>query len=388
MRRWLTVRVQMVAALSLTGLLAAACGSGGPPSGAAGVVSSAPNPASCKGVTLHFIGLAGEDGKQISKSFQKKYNMKIVENNVADWGDSISAIKIGQPYDLMTVPMWYAQRMIAAGVVRPLDTARLSNWKNMFPGVARNSLIQANGKTYGAPIGWGDGPYVYNPKLVSASTLPKTILDLLKPVWNKRYVLFNSDSNLSLIAIADGYTKDSGTLLTKAQFARVEQQGKELVSHAQAFTTSYQDGTDRLVSGDAALDVGGWEAMLNFAKAKGATLKYGFFSDYLGGWFDSLGIPVTATHPQCALAYINYILTPKVEASLATSLVSGTTNRLSVPYIGKGDRIYNYKTVDHIVTPAADITTFPDPTPPNNVPKGYATLQDWTNAWQNISAGV
>jgi spermidine/putrescine-binding protein len=350
--------------------------------------TSAPNPSVCDGVTLHFIGLAGEDGKQISQAFQTKYHMKIIENNEADWGDSISAIKIGQPYDLMTVPMWYAQRMIAAGVVSPLDTSALSNWSNLFPGVAQNSLIRANGKTYGAPIAWGDGPYVYNPKLVPASTLPKTMLDLLTPTWDKRYVLINSDAVLSEIAVADGYSADSGTLLTKTQFKRVVQQGKTLVDHAEAFTTSYQDGTDRLVSGDAAIDISGWEAMVNFAKAKGATLKYGFFGDYLGGWFDSLGIPVTATHAACSLAYINYLLTPKVEASLATYLVSGTTNRLGVPYVGKGDQIYDYSKVSHQVTPQQDIITFPDPTPPNSVPSGYASLQQWSTAWQQITAGL
>jgi spermidine/putrescine transport system substrate-binding protein len=402
MRRLFSIRTPLFAMICTAGAVCAATPVGIAASGASPVVpglayapmtetasvAAAPNPSVCEGVTLHFIGLAGEDGKQISQAFQTKYHMKIVENNEADWGDSISAIKIGQPYDLMTVPMWYAQRMIAAGVVHPLDTSALSNWSNLFPGVAQNSLIHANGKTYGAPIAWGDGPYVYNPKLVPASTLPKNILGLLTPTWDKRYVMINSDAVLSLIAVADGYNADSGTLLTKAQFNRVEQQGKTLVDHAEAFTTSYQDGTDRLVSGDAALDISGWEAMLNFAKAKGATLKYGFFGDYLGGWFDSLGIPVTATHPACSLAYINYLLTPKVEASLATYLVSGTTNRLGVPYVAKSDQIYDYSKVSHQVTPQQDITTFPDPEPPDSVPSGYASLQQWSNAWQAITAGL
>lgn len=376
----------MFAGLSIMGLLAAACSTSN--STTNNVVAAAPNPASCKGVTLHFIGFPGEDGKQISGAFQQKYHMKIAENTSADNDQMIAAIKIGQPYDLMSVPMWYAQRMIAADTLRPIDTSVLPQWKNMFPGVAKNSLIEAGGNTYGVPVGWGDGPYVYNPKLVAPNMLPKTILDLLNPYWNKRYILFNSSSNLSLIALADGYTAASGTSLTKAQFAKVTQQGKELVQHAEAFTTSYSDGTDRLVSGDAALDVGGWEAMVNFAKAKGVALKYGFFGDYLGGWFDSLGIPATATHSQCALAYISWLMMPKNEAALASYIVSGTTNSLSVPYLAKSDRIYDYSRVDHIVTPTQDVTTFPDPTPGNTVPAGDATLQDWNNAWLQISAGL
>ena len=342
------------------------------------------NPASCKGVTLRFIGLAGEDGKAVTKAFQAKYDMKISETNVADWPTAISAIKVGQPYDLMTVPMWYAQRMIAAGIVRPLDTSKLTEWKNLFPGLAKNSLILGkSGTVYGAPIAWGDGPFVYNPKLVSNP--PTSLLELLKPQWRHKYVLFNSNAIMDTLALEDGYK--SAPLLTKAQFNVVTNQATTLVKNAQAFTSTYQDGTDRLVSGDAAIDISGWEAMVNFAKAKGVALKYGFYKADLGGWFDNLGIPMTATHAACALAYINYILQSKNEAALATSLVSGTSNRNAVSSVGKSDKIYNYSAIEHIVTPQQDLVQFPDPAPPNSAPSGMMNFQDWSNAWQNITAG-
>ena len=378
MRRWQLLGITCAAAL-----LAAACtGNNGTTTvvGASGAV----NPASCKGVTLRFLGLAGEDGKAVTKAFQAKYHMKISETNVADWPTAISAIKVGQPYDLMTVPMWYAQRMIAAGVVRPLATSKLTEWKNIFPGLAKNSLILGkSGTVYGAPIAWGDGPFVYNPKLVSNP--PTSLLELLKPQWKKKYVMFNSNAVFDMLALEDGYK--NAPLLTKAQFAVVTKQATTLVKNAQAFTTSYQDGTDRLVSGDAAIDISGWEAMVNFAAAKGTTLKYGFYKADLSGWFDNLGIPTTATHADCALAYINYILQPKTEAALATSLVSGTSNSQAVSLVGKSDRIYNYSTIEHIVTPQQDLLQFPNPTPPNTTPSGIMNFQAWNNAWQNITAG-
>jgi len=375
------MRSRLIGIACSTALLVAACA--GSQNGTTKAVAAL-SAASCKGVTLRFLGLAGEDGKAVTAAFQQKYHMKIAETNVADWPTAISAIKVGQPYDLMTVPMWYAQRMIAAGIVRPLDTARLTAWKDLFIGVSKNSLIQGkDGTVYGAPIGWGDGPFVYNPKLVSHP--PTSALELLKPQWKHKFVLFNSNAIMDLLALEDGYTK--APLLTRAQFNVVVAQTRQLVANAQAFTTSYQDGTDRLVAGDVPIDMTGWEAMLNFAKAKGVTLRYGFYKKDLGGWFDSLGIPVTAAHPACALAYINYVLQPKVEAALATSISSGTTNSKAVPYLGKSDRIYNYSLVEHIVTPAQDLIQFPNPTPPNNTPKGIMNFQDWNNAWQSITAG-
>lgn len=378
MRRWLITGVSCAAAL-----LASACtGSTGNTTAVGN--SGSVNPASCKGVTLRFIGLAGEDGKAVTKAFQTKYHMKIAETNVADWPTAISAIRVGQPYDLMTVPMWYAQRMIAAHVVRPLDTSKLTQWNNLFPGLSKNSLIHGKtGTVYGAPIAWGDGPFVYNPTLVSNP--PTSLLELLKPQWKKKFVMFNSNAVMDMLALEDGYK--NAPLLTKAQFNVVTKQATTLVNNAQAFTTSYQDGTDRLVSGDAAIDISGWEAMVNFAAAKGTALKYGFYKADLSGWFDNLGIPVTATHADCALAYINYLLQPKNEAALATSLVSGTSNRESVSMLGKSDQIYNYSSVEHSVSAQQNLVQFPNPSPPNTTPAGIMNFQDWANAWQNITAG-
>ena len=182
MHRWQLIGITCAAAL-----LATACTGSTGTTSAVGASGSA-NPASCKGVTLRFIGLAGEDGKAVTKAFQAKYHMKISETNVADWPTAISAIKVGQPYDLMTVPMWYAQRMIAARVVRPLDTSKLTEWSNLFPGLAKNSLILGkSGTVYGAPIAWGDGPFVYNPKLVSiphlaAGTAQAAVEEQVRPV--------------------------------------------------------------------------------------------------------------------------------------------------------------------------------------------------------------
>jgi len=153
---------------------------------------------------------------------------------------SDDGIKVGQPYDLMTVPMWYAQRMIVAGIVRPLDVSKLTEWKTLFPGLAKNSLILGkSGTVYGAPIAWGDGPFVYNPKLVSNP--PTSLLEYLKPQWAHKYVLFNSNAIMDTLALEDGYK--NAPLLTKAQFNVVTNQATTLVKNAQAFTTSKADQT-------------------------------------------------------------------------------------------------------------------------------------------------
>ncbi len=66
----------------------------------------------CKGKSLNFIGLAGEEGEKELKDWRAAQDMQLKVNNNADWGQLIGAIKVGQPYDLNTIPVLEGQRMI------------------------------------------------------------------------------------------------------------------------------------------------------------------------------------------------------------------------------------------------------------------------------------
>ena len=65
----------------------------------------------------------------------------------------IAALRVGQTYDLGTVPYHQAQRMIAADVMQPIDTDRLENWDSLVAGLAdADSLRGPDGEVYGVPL--------------------------------------------------------------------------------------------------------------------------------------------------------------------------------------------------------------------------------------------
>jgi spermidine/putrescine transport system substrate-binding protein len=237
-----------------------------------------------------------------------------------------------------------------------------------------------DGKVYGVPIIWGDGPYVYAPDRVD--TPPTSIMELLKPEWKGRYTMFD-DPGLPFFMIADAMGFDPPNL-TKEQFDQVKPKVQELVDNAAAFQASYQDASDRMVAGDVDLAIGGWEAMLGFAKEKGATLDYKFFDESKGGgYFDAMAIPKTAENPECSLAYIDELISPKANAALATNLTSGAANADSVPLLGKSAQVYDYDLVSK-PTGGIDFVAY---YPPEKAKAGYASLKDWQDAWAEIKAG-
>jgi spermidine/putrescine-binding protein len=334
----------------------------------------------CKGKSLNFIGLAGEEGEKELKDWRAAQDMQLMVNNNADWGQVIGAIKVGQTFDLSTMPVLEGPRMIKAGIVQPIDTSKLKNWDAVVPALRESPAIRGeDGQVYGVPILWGDGPYVYAPDRVSNP--PTSIMELLKPEWKGRYTMFD-DPGLPFFMIASAMGFDPPNL-TKEQFDQVKPKVQELVDNAAAFQTSYQDASDRMVSGDVDLAIGGWEAMLGFAKAKGATLDFKFFDESEGGgYFDAIAIPKTAENPDCALAYIDQLISPKANAALATNLTSGAANADSEPLLGKAAQVYNYDLVSK-PTGGIDFVAY---YPPEQAKDGYASLKDWQDAWAEIKA--
>jgi spermidine/putrescine-binding protein len=345
--------------------------------------SAPPSAASvCKGKTLRFIGLAGEEGNKELKGWRNSIGLKLQVTNISNWGQLIGAIKVGQPYDLATFTYSQAQRMIATKIMQPVDVSDLPAWKDFAPALRNSRLIYGpDKKVYGIPLFWGDSPYVYVPSRVSKP--PKSILELAKPSWKGRFLVDDDpDILFNLIARAKGYKKSPN--LTKSQLKVVEGVAKTIVDNAAAFAASYQDATDRMVAGDADLTVDGWEAQLTWAKEKGKKLAFGFFNEHKGGgWWDGLAIPTTAKNTDCAMAYIAKMMEAKTNALAATNLVSGAANLKAVPHVGKVAKIYDYK----IVTKAAGPNDFISFSPPDTASSGFTTEKDWQSAWAAIKAG-
>ncbi len=147
--------------------------------------------------------------------------------------------------------------------------------------------------------------------------------------------------------MAKGYPSPN---LTHEQLADIQDDARTIVSHLVAFNSGYQDATDYLVRGEADLAIGGWEAMVNWAKDKDTTLDFGFFKEaHGGGWSDSLAIPTNAVDIDAAYAYIDAMISPTTNAQIATNLISGTVNSESVPMVDPSALIYDYehRGVDH-----------------------------------------
>lgn len=333
-----------------------------------------------QGVTLDFIGLDGEDGQVELEAWRNEQGITLAKTPFSSWDETFAKIKT-DVFDIALVANPYVSLWGDAGVLRPLELDRLSNWQFLFPALAGGDFLRgSDGNVYAVPIAWGDGPYVYAPERVP--TPPTSFMELLDPAWKGRITTFDDPILIfHQIAVAKGYPSPE---MTKEQLADVKETARGLVANLRTFTGGYQDATDLLVRGEVDLAIGGWEAMVGWGKEKGTTLDFGFFEESNGGgWADSLAIPTNAEDVDAAYAYIDQMIAPDVNAAIATNLVSGTVNSLSLMMVDPAAMIYDYSIVQDMDNPIR----FEAWTPPLSAEGDIATKQDWDDAWAEIRAG-
>jgi len=332
------------------------------------------------GVTLDFIGIPGEEGQVELEAWRAANGVTLAATPFGSWDEVFAKLRT-DTFDLALVANPYVSLWGQAGVLTPLDLSRLTNWPDLFPALREGDFLRdAAGNVYAVPIAWGDGPFVYVPERVP--TAPVSITELLDPAWQGRLTTFDDPILIfHQLAVAKGYPSP---MMTRDQLAEIKEEARTLVGNVRTFTGTYQDATDLMVRGEVDLAIGGWEAMLGWAEAQGATLDFDFFAESNGGgWCDSLAIPSNAVDVDAAYAYIDQMISPAVNAQIASNLVSGTVNSRSVEMVDPAALIYDYSKVEDTTNPIS----FEAWTPPLEAEGDIATKQDWDDAWAEIRAG-
>jgi spermidine/putrescine transport system substrate-binding protein len=75
-----------------------------------------------------------------------------------------------------SVPRWHE-----AGLLQPIDTARLSHWPDLFESLTTVTDAQQGGQQYFVPVDWGNTSVIYRPDLVDLQEQSWTLL------WDERY---------------------------------------------------------------------------------------------------------------------------------------------------------------------------------------------------------
>ena len=254
------------------------------------------------------------------EDFASATGIEVTMDLFADNDELFAKLKEGNPgYDVIVPTNDYAERMILANMLVPLDHALIPNFKNVAP--AFQDAAFDPGRKYTMPYMWGTIGIGYRKSVVG---------DELPTSW--RYV-FESDKYAGRIALLSEATTMIGLALKYLGYSYNSMDPAQL-GEAEALLIKQKpnikvfaedNGQDLILAEEVDLCVE-WNGDMLQVMAEDDDLAYLVPEE--GGyiWQDTLGIPTGAPHPMNAHAFINYLLDAEAGAEIATTIQFATPN--------------------------------------------------------------
>jgi spermidine/putrescine-binding protein len=208
-------------------------------------------------------------------------------------------------YDIIQPSDYWVGVMSRGGYLRELDLTKIPNLVNVDPSLPYE--LYDPGHKYTVPWQWGSVAIAVNTdKILQPVT---TFTDLLKPEFAGRIVLLDDERQVigaALLALGYSPNTTDATELEKAK-----QMLLTLVPGVKLFDSDTP--STALLTGEA--DIGLiWNGEAAIAHKENPAITYIYPSEGTIFWYDNMAIVQDATHPEAALAFLNYMLKP--EASL------------------------------------------------------------------------
>lgn len=259
-------------------------------------------------------------------AFSKETGIKVVYDTYDNNEILETKLFTGQSgYDVVTPSGTSLQKMIKAGVLKPLDKAKLPNLANAWPEIATRLQTYDPGNLFGVNYMWGTTGIGLNHDMVrerlgSNQTLNTWAIVLNPSLMNKLkdcgVMMIDSPEDLipSILPFYGPKTSsqkwDDISLVTDALY--------KVRNSVRKFHSS--EYVNALANGDICVAVG-YSGDILQAKRRAEEAKSDVKIDYVipreGSqmWFDTFAIPKDAPHPAEAYAFIDYMLRPDVAAA-------------------------------------------------------------------------
>ncbi|MEU0793222.1 ABC transporter substrate-binding protein [Amycolatopsis sp. NPDC005961] len=252
--------------------------------------------------------------------FEQQTGCKV---NVKPFGTSDEAVtlmKTGQ-YDVVSASGDASLRLVASGDAEPVNTALVPNYADVQPFLKDKSWNSVGGVSYGIPHGWGANLLTWRTdKVTPAPTSWSVMFDANSPYKGKVIAydspIYIADAALYLMAHQPDLGIKNPYALDDKQFTaavNLLKQQRPLVSE---YWSDYLKESQALKNADAVVGTA-WQVTVNLTKGEGAPLEASVPSEGATGWSDTWMVAAKSAHKTCAYKWLDYIISPKVNAQVA-----------------------------------------------------------------------
>lgn len=379
----------VVAALLAFMLLLAGCGGGGGNGGGGELTKLGKGEGE-----VDLISWAGYVEPQWAKPFEQKTGCK-VNNKVAGTSDEmVELMRTGQ-YDGVSASGNASARLVDGGDVSPVNVDLVPNYKTIFADLKDQPYNTFDGVHYGIPHGRGANLLMWNSGDVKPA--PASWEVILNPKQAAKYQgkisayddpIYIADAAVYLKAHQPDLGIDNPYELNEEQFEAAVSLLKEQRPNVGEYWSDAAKQISAFANGDSTVGTT-WQYQYFALKAEGKPVaaspaSQGFLpKEGATGWSDTWMISSEAKHPNCMYMWMDWIVSPKVNAEVAEffgeapaqSRACEETEDTSFCAKYHADNPAFWKRVYYWQTPLADC---------GNGEEDCMDYNDWVKAWTAI----
>ncbi|HEY8866404.1 MAG TPA: ABC transporter substrate-binding protein [Solirubrobacteraceae bacterium] len=365
----------MIRAFSIAAAIAAlfglaACGSSNKSSSSGSVTG--PN-INAKGEgRLNIVNWEGYTDPSFVKGFEQQTGCQVHSVFAGSSDEMFTKFRSGGggQFDLASFSGDASVRAIKSGALQPLDTSKLTNFKDLAPQLQSPPFNTENGKHYGLSFMWGADVLIYNKDKIKQA--PTSWAVLYDPKYKGKITVPDNpiqiaDPALQFFGQSNPFSISSATL--DQVKAKLKQQ-RPLVRKYWVLATDFEQ---LFKSGDAVVG-SGWPLMTVALRNAGVNVGEVIPKEGVTGWSDSWMLAKNAKNPICAYKYMNYVTSPKVQKQVANVTAYSPANLKTCEVVGpKSCKDLHIRDTKYYDT----IKYWQTPTKPTN-------YRQWTDVWGEV----
>jgi putative spermidine/putrescine transport system substrate-binding protein len=275
---------------------------------------------------------ANDPGADWVHPFQEKTGCKVNVKVAGTSDDMVSLMKTGQ-YDAVSASGDASLRLIASGDAAPVNTALVPAYKDVFPGLKLQPWNSVRGVAYGIPHGYGANLLMYRTDKVSpAPTSWSAVFDKDSPyrghITAYDSPIYIADAALYLMRTEPSLGITNPYALDQKQFDASVDLLEQQNANIGEYWSDYLKEVSAFKSGDSVVGTT-WQVIANTARSEKVPVDAVLPQEGATGWSDTWMLSSRAEHPNCAYRWMDWIVSPEVNAQVAEYFGEAPANRLA-----------------------------------------------------------
>ena len=269
---------------------------------------------------LKVVAWEGYTENQWVKPFEKQSGCKIQHQYAGSSDEMYNLMKKNAGYDLVSASGDASNRLIASGLVQPIDPSTIPDWKQLTPQLVKGPNHFVDGKYYGVPWQWGPNVLMWNPAKYKGVT--NSWSALYDP---KNKGLITIPNNPIQIADAALYLSKTKPALgikdpVRADVRAARRRGRRCSRSQRPLIKAYwgfaTDEVKIFQTGGATLGAA-WPLAVAQLNRAGTKVSQTLPKEGATGWSDVWMLAKNPKNPECAQAWLKYSAGAKVQAQVA-----------------------------------------------------------------------